>query len=53
MFREAANNAPDDEGVVIADPMSDDEIAESGAVIVYLFTTVFVIAIGVLLYYLL
>ena len=41
-------------GIIFGDAISNEELAESGAtVIVFLFTALLVVAIGILLYYLL
>ena len=41
-------------GIVFGDAISDEELAENGAsVIVFLFTALFVVVIGLLLFYLL
>ena len=41
-------------GIIFGDAIPDEEIAESGAtVIVFLFTALFLVAVGILFYYLL
>lgn len=40
-------------GIIFGYATSDEELSESGAIIVYLFTTIFILVIGFLLFYLL
>ena len=53
LFRDTLNDVSDGECVVIGAPSEKEDLAETGTILVLLFVVIFILVVGIILYYLL